>query len=134
MGSFITTDSHLNGGILIGVEKQKSIADRFAFIYGLNAQMNYNYSNHTTENPAIPVSQRENKVFKYMPGMGLGIGFFYQFNEHFLLGVEANPSVNYFFENSKSTYAGSPYKTRGFDFSLRNNGALLTAKYRFKAN
>jgi hypothetical protein len=131
MGSFITTDSHLNGGILIGIEKQKSISDRFSFFYGLNAQMNYNYSNHNTENPVVPLNQRDNKVFKYMPGMGLGLGFFYQFNEHFLLGVEANPSINYYFENSKSTYAGTPYKTSGFNFSLSNNGALLTAKYRF---
>lgn len=132
VGAFKTTDTQINGGLLIGIEKQKSITSRLAFFYGLNAQMTYNYSNQTTENPSVPESQRDNKVFCYFPGIGIDLGFFYKLNENFLLGVEVNPSIDYYFENNTSSYyTTNPYKSSGFDFSLGNNVALVTLKYRF---
>lgn len=129
VGSFNTTDTRLSGGLLIGIEKQASLSNRLIFIYGLNAQMSYNYSNHSSENPSIPVDERDSKVDIYYPGIGIGMGFFYQFNQNFLLGAEVNPSVNYYFEKNRSTSTG--IDREGFDFSLSNLGALLTLKYRF---
>ena len=131
VGSFNSTNSQFNGGLLIGIDKQKSITNKLEFICGLNVQMIYNYTNYTTENPAVPLSQRDNKVFKYSPGVSCGLGFFYIINPSMLLGFEVNPSISYSFINSESTYADFPYKNEGFDFSLSNNGALVTLKYRF---
>ena len=60
------------------------------------------------------------------------MGFFYKLNENFILGAEVNPSINYFFENNKSTiYNNIPYKNSGFNYSMGNSGALITLKYRY---
>jgi len=130
-GSFRYTDTKINAGLLIGIEKQRSLSDRLKLTAGLNAQMIYNYSNHKTEDPTVPVGERANEVFKYTPGIGLGLGLFYQIDQNFLLGVELNPSVNYFFEKSNSYYNDQWYKAHGFYFSLSNNNGFLTLKYRF---
>lgn len=130
VGSYNSTNSSLNGGLLIGIEKQKSI-NNLIFTYGLNVQMIYNYSNYTTENPSVPLIQRDINVYKYSPGIGFGLGFFYKINPVILLGFEINPSINYAFINGESTSTGYAYKNRDFYFSYTNNGALITLKYRF---
>jgi len=130
VGSYNTKNSSLNGGLLIGVEKQKS-TNKLEFIYGLNFQMMYNYSNYTTENPSLPLIQRDIDIYKYTPGIAFGLGFFYKINPSILLGFEINPSVNYAFTNGENTSTGYAYKNRDFYFSFTNNGALLTLKYRF---
>lgn len=130
VGSFISTNSSLNGGLLIGIEKQKSI-NKLEFTYGLNVQMIYNYTNYTTENPSVPAIQRDIDVYKYSPGIGFGLGFFYKINPSMLLGFEINPSINYSFTNGESTSTGYAYKNRDFYFSFTNNGALVTLKNRF---
>ena len=128
VGSYNSTNSSLNGGLLIGVEKQKTV-NKLEFTYGLNIQMNYNYSNYTTGNPGVPYNQRNINVYKYSPGIGFGLGFFYKINPSVLLGFEINPSVNYSFTNGNNS-DGYEYKNRDFYFSFTNNGALLTLKYR----
>lgn len=129
VGAFNSTNSSLNGGFLIGIEKQKS-TNHLEFAYGLNLQMIYNYTNYTTENPSVPLIQRDINVYKYTPGIGFGLGFFYKFNPSILLGFEINPSINYAFINGESA-SGYKYKNRDFYFSFTNNGALVTLKYRF---
>jgi len=129
VGSYNSTNSSLNGGLLIGVEKQKS-ANKLELIYGLNIQMMYNYSNYTTENPSVPLIQRDINAYKYTPGIGFGLGFFYKINPSVLLGFEINPSLNYAFTNGENSSTGYAYKNRDFYFSFTNNGALLTLKYR----
>ena len=84
-GSFSTTDTEMNAGLLIGIEKQKSLTNRLELIYGLNAQMTYKYFNLNTENSSVPINQRDNEVFTYIPGIGFGLGFFYHLNESILL-------------------------------------------------
>jgi hypothetical protein len=130
VGSFISTNSSLNGGLLIGIEKQKS-TNKLELTYGLNVQMIYNYTNYTTENPSVPAIQRDIDVYKYSPGIGFGLGFFYKINPSILLGFEINPSINYAFTNGESASTGYAYKNRDFYFSFTNNGALITLKYRF---
>jgi hypothetical protein len=130
VGSFITKDSQFNGGLLIGIEKQKSI-NKLEFNYGLNVQMIYNYTNYTTQNPSVPSIQRDIDVYKYSPGIGFGLGFFYKINPSILLGFEINPSINYVFTNGESSSTGYAYKNRDLYFSFTNNGALITLKYRF---
>ena len=127
--SYNSTKSTLNGGLLIGIEKQKSI-NRLEFTYGLNVQMIYNYSNYTTGDPNVPVIQRDINVYKYIPGIVSDLAFFYRINSSFLLGFEINPSINYAFINGNSD-SGYTYKNRDFYFSFTNNGALVTLKYRF---
>jgi len=129
-GSFVSTNSSLNGGLLIGIEKQKS-TNNLEFTYGLNIQMIYNYTNYSTEDPRVPSNQRDTDVHKYIPGIGFGLGFFYKINPSILLGFEINPSINYAFTNGESTSTGIAYKNRDFYFSFTNNGALVTLKYRF---
>lgn len=130
VGSFNSTNSSLNGGLLIGIEKHKSI-NNLEFTYGLNAQMIYNYSNFTTENPSVPSIQRDINVYRYSPGIGVGLGFFYKIKPSILLGFEINPTINYAFTNGENTSTGYAYKNRDFYFSFTNNGALITLKYRF---
>jgi len=130
VGSFNSTTSSLNGGLVIGIEKQKSI-NRLEFNYGLNVQMIYNHTNFTTENPNVPLIQRDINAYSYNPGIGFGLGFFYKFNPSILLGFEINPTMNYVFINGKSTSTGYAFKNRDFYFSFTNNGALITLKYKF---
>jgi hypothetical protein len=130
VGSCITKDSQINEGLLIGIEKQKTV-NKLEFNYGMNVQMLYNHTRYTTENPSTPVNQRDIDVYKYSPGIGFGLGFFYKINPSILLGFEINPSINYSFTNGESTSTGYAYKNRDFYFSFTNNGALVTLKYRF---
>lgn len=130
-GSFISTDTKINGGLLLGIDKEKELNEKLSMMMGLNAQMSYNYSNYSTQDPSIPVSQRDNKVYQYIPGIGFGLGFFYHIKNNLLLGAEINPTFKYYYENSKSHYNNALYKNKGFNFSLSNNSGFLTLKYRF---
>jgi len=127
--SFNTTNSKLNGGLLIGIEKQKS-TDKLELTYGLNLQMIYNKSNYTTENPNVSLNKRDIDVYKYSPGIGMGLGLFYKIIPSILIGMEINPSFNYSFIKEVSN-AGYAYKHRDFNFSFTNNGVLITLKYSF---
>lgn len=132
VGGFKTTDTQLNGGIMIGIEKHKLIDSRLEFIYGLNTQMTYRYFNHNTQDPSVPVSQRDNEMIKYIPGIGFNIGFFYLLNKKLSLGIETNPSLTYYFERRNNSESGIPDKNNGFDFSMSNSeGFLVTLKYGF---
>ena len=127
--SFKTTNSNLNGGLLIGIEKQKS-DDKLELTYGLEAQMIYNKSNYTTENPDVPLEKRDIDVYKYSPGIGCNLGLYYKIIPSILFGMEINPMFSYSFINQKSD-AGYADKKREFNFSVTNNGVLVTLKYRF---
>ncbi len=128
--SYNSANSSHNGGLLFGIEKQKS-THNLEFTYGLNVQMIYNYTNYTTENPNVPLIQRDINVYKYSPGIGFGLGFFYKIIPSISLGLEINPMINYSFINGESTSTGYAYKNRDFYFSFTNNGILGTLKYRF---
>jgi len=130
VGSYNSKNSSFNGGLLIGIEKHSSTS-KLEFVYGLNMQMIYNYSNYTTENPSVPQIRRDIDLYRYSPGVGFGLGFFYKFNHSLLLGFEIAPSINYSFINGEDASTGYAYKNRDFYFSLTNNGALVTLKYRF---
>ena len=128
-GDFVSKTASFNGGLLVGVEKQKS-TNKWEFTYGLNLQMIYNYSNYTTENPTVPAIRRDIDSYKYSPGIGFGLGFFYRINPSISLGFEINPSVNYAFINGENTSTGYEFRDRDFYFSFTNNGALITLKYK----
>lgn len=130
-GSFKSTETAINGGLLVGIDKEKPITEKLSLLMGINTQMTYNYSNYHTENFSIPVSQRDNKVYKYIPGIGLGLGFFYHINDNILLGAEINPTVTYYYEDSKIDNMNVWYKKKGYDFSLNSSSGFLTLKYRF---
>ncbi len=130
MGDYNSKDSRFNGGLLIGIDRQKSLTQKLEILYGLNLQMSYNYSLHNNENPSLPMSQRNIKVNNYNPGLGFGLGVFYKINRSVLFGFEVNPSICYSFTNGNLSNNGLPYKNRGFDFSFNNNVAQVTLKYR----
>lgn len=127
--SFNTTNSSLNGGLLIGIEKHKS-TDKLELTYGLIAQIIYNKSNYTTENPNIPLNRRDIDVYKYSPGIGMGLGLYYKIIPSLSLGMELNPTISYVLTNKESD-AGYAEKNRDFIFSFTNNGVLVTLKYKF---
>lgn len=124
-----TSNSSYNGGLLLGIEKHQFL-NHWEFTFGLNAQMIYNKSNYTTDNPNVPVVQRDINVFKYIPGVGLGLGFFYTIYPSILLGFEINPSINYAFINGESTIKGYAFKDDDFYLSFVNSGGI-TLKYKF---
>lgn len=126
--SFNSTNSKLNGGLFIGIEKHKTIK-KYEFTYGLDVQMIYNKSNYTTEDQNVTLDKRDIDVYKYTPGIGCNLGFFYKIIPSVLLGMEINPTFNYSFTNGKSTTSDYAYKNRDFFFSFTNNGVLVTLKY-----
>jgi hypothetical protein len=127
MGSFVTKDGTINGGLMLGIDKHKSLAPKLELIYGLNIIMSYSYINHTTENPSVPTYERSTTVNSFAPGVGIGLGVFYKINPYALFGFEVNPSVHYSFVNGY----GTPYKIRGIDLSANNEVARVSLKYRF---
>lgn len=130
-GSFKTTDTKFNGGLLIGIDKEKALTEKLSLMMGINAQLTYNYFNFKTQDPSVPESQRSNKVYSYIPGIGFGLGFFYHLNNNILLGAEINPTVTYYYEKNTSFAMNTWYQKKGYDFSLRSNNGFLTLKYRF---
>jgi hypothetical protein len=127
--SFKTTSSK-NGGLLIGLEKQRSI-NKLAFSYGLNMHLIYNYTNNTTADPNVPIDKRDMNYYTYTPGLGLGLGFYYKIIPTILLGFEINPSINYDFMKAESADGSFTNKDGNFYASLTNNAALFTLKFKF---
>jgi hypothetical protein len=130
MGDFVSKDGTFNGGLLLGIDKHKSLAPKLELIYGLNIIMYYSYINHTTDNPSIPAYARSITVNSFSPGVGVGLGVFYKINPSVLFGFEVNPSVSYSFINGRNP-DGLPYKNRGIYFSINNEVARVSLKYRF---
>lgn len=127
--SFRTTSSK-NGGLLIGLEKQRSI-NKLAFSYGLNMHLIYNYTNNITEDINVPVGKRDMNYYTYTPGLGLGLGFYYKIIPALLLGFEINPSINYDFMRAESADGGFTNKDGNFYVSLSNNAAIFALKFKF---
>lgn len=130
-GSFYNSAStSKNGGLLIGLEKQKSV-NKLEFSYGLNIHMIYNYKNKTTEDSNVTVDKRDLNYYTYTPGLGLGLGFYYKIIPALLLGFEVNPSINYDLMTVKSANGSFTNKDGNFYVSLSNNAALFSLKYKF---
>jgi len=130
-GSFYNSAStSKNGGLLIGLEKQKSI-NKLEFSYGLNMHMIYNSTNKTTEDSNVPVDKRDLNYYTYTPGLGLGLGFYYKIIPALLLGFEVNPSINYDFMTVESANGSFTNRDGNFYVSLSNNAALFSIKYKF---
>lgn len=124
-----TSNSSRNGGLLLGIEKHQFL-NHWEFTYGLNVQLIYNKSNHTTDSQYIPLIKRNIDVIKYTSGIGFGLGFFYTVFPSILLGFEINPSINYAFINGESTTKGYVFKDTDFYLSFVNSGGI-TLKYKF---
>lgn len=128
--SYPTTDSQFSAGLFLGIDKHKLMSKKFEFVYGFNLQMTYGYSNHHTDNPNISESLRDDKYIRYSPGIGCGFGVFYSLHENISLGLELAPSAIYYSEDARNNPSSNSYKTKGFDFSLSSENAMISVKFK----
>jgi hypothetical protein len=128
--SYPTTSSSKNGGILLGLEKQKQM-ERFLFSYGLNLHFIYNDTHRTTTDPNVPADQRDMNYYTYTPGLGIGLGCYYKLIPNLFLGFEVNPSINYDIMTGESTNGNYTTEDGNFYFTLSNNAALFALKFKF---
>jgi hypothetical protein len=132
-GNFSTEDIQYTIGVSIGLDYNKTLTDKFILIYGFDVQMTYEYLNLNIHNPALPKNLQDNIVQKYKPGIGFTFGTYYKLNQHFLVGVELNPSIVFYYNKNKSILSYYPYNydTYGIDYSLSSSNAILCIKYLF---
>ena len=104
----------MGGGFAIGVEKRKTLTDRFEFILGyeLIAHLNY-YKNG------------EQSVGNYSFGAGFVIGFNYKLTDRINIGIETIPTIMH------SINFGDIQTTATTDIDFNSSDVNLLATYRF---
>lgn len=146
-GDDLKTPVNLNVGLGFSVLKQRSINDKFGFMYGPLIGISYSYiqseryssssgSGYYTSTTAVQKSQT------IQPYLGMVVGASYKINASFFIYLEIGPNVYYSFYQSfttRDTQGGLSYseeETSSNDNSfgisgLSNSGAMLTFVYRY---
>jgi len=117
-------------GISFGKQFHSYINDDFKLIYGADLKFNYSYNKNIDED------QSENARYYYAPGLNAILGFNYDLNDHFVLGLELLPGFNYTYSEIKTNYDDGVMteyvsKTNGLSFGASTSSAFLTLAYRF---
>jgi hypothetical protein len=117
-------------GISFGKQFHSFINDDFKLIYGADLKLNYSY------NKNIEQGQNESVRSIYAPGLNAVLGFNYDLNDHFVIGLELLPGLNYTYsetkiDNDDEAMTDHVSKTNGLSFGVSTSSALLTMAYRF---
>jgi hypothetical protein len=117
-------------GIKLGFENRVPIYRKFDFIWGLEAGFNFNYQKQKNE---IPHNDLEIIEWRLGPTLNVILGANYTISDHFVIGVEITPGIQYSFGKSKQTryYQTTETTISNFGFLFNNNAASLSFAYRF---
>lgn len=123
-------------GISFGKQFHSHINDDFKFIYG--ADLNFSYSSYKIIEQGSEYDY-EKKHTVYVPGFDILLGFNYDLNESFVIGLELLPGISYISRETKNenTRGGAESFTeskKGFSIGASTSSALLTLAYRFGKN
>lgn len=75
--------SNINLYLSSGIEKRRNIGEKFNFIHGINFNGGINFQGNT-----------EASITQISLGAGYLLGFIYDLNDHFYIGLETIPSIN----------------------------------------
>ena len=101
-------------GFAVGREKRKAINEKFDFVIGHEFQLSTNINNAGNGTTA-----------QLRGGIGLVLGFNYEINQNFNVGLETIPSFSY------STTFGDAPKIHSFDLGFSTSAANLLFTYKF---
>lgn len=143
--SLFSKSSNLYLRFQAGREWRTDLGGNFEFRYGLDLTFRYN-STTDEYNTSLYNSIRYDNLYKseqttLEPGICFVLGVNYVVKEKWVIGAEVCPGFNYitgtrvdeYYPNPSGT--GEPTKQEfdisGYEFGLRNTGALLSVSYRF---
>lgn len=114
------SQTSINAGFAMGLEKRKSINDKLMFIHGFEPSIFFQFSSSE-----VTADSTLNSNTIISPSLGYVLGFQYSINSNFYINVEAIPSI-YF--NSRSQNDETTYN---FGAGFSSNAVALTFAYCF---
>jgi len=117
-------------GFRLGFEKHVPVAAHFNFICGLEAGCNINFQKQKYESLYMNYDRSEWSV---SPLIDLVLGVTYTVAEHFVIGAEITPAIQYTFGKSKNTGGTQSVEQThsDFRFAFSTTSASLSLAYRF---
>lgn len=115
ISEFENFNSNFSLGVIYGRENRKSIKNNFQFIRGweIIGKINSPFN-------------KDKFLMTLTPGIGLVLGFQYDFNERFLINIEATPSLT-----TDITYYSKDIEFSNLQFNLNTNNVALGLLYKF---
>lgn len=128
--------NHFGVGLSIGKESRKPIAKNLEYRFGFDFSFNYNHSKKTQpiySDYNSSYLETEVKTNYYTPGVNMILGLNYIVNEHFVLGAEMMPFINYTIGRTKTGEENNNETTdsTNFSYGFDSSSILLSLAYRF---
>jgi len=124
-------DNNTGMGLKLGKEIRKKINDKLDFRYG--ADLSFSYRQRYFKS-----STREETSKTYIPGLNLVLGLNYVLNNHFIIGAELLPFLDYSigsrtekYEVSDGTITNIEKDVKSISYGLDSSSAMLSILYRF---
>jgi len=133
INQFPTRDTYYSGGISMGLEFRKQISEKVTFYHGPNGAYRVEHGRNQVFDGSLILENQISFSNNTTPGIFYTVGFLYKLNNHFLIGTEVSPGINYSQSTTSnwSSIYGRQTFTRTSIFGNLNSGGFAQIVYRF---
>ena len=128
-GLFPANTFQYSAGFQVGIEKRKTLNDRFSLFHGPNIGASYRHFQSELLDPALPVSDRKTISRQQVVSLNYTIGALLNVTDRILLAAEVNPGLYYTFTYDKVLINQSG-RNASISGGLSTNFVQLSLAYR----